>query len=137
MLVAVYGTLKRGYSNNRILRNSTFVAEGVVRGFKLFDSSFPVAAPSDNDCIRVEVFDIGEPGTPACDNTLYNLDALEGYRESMPESSMYHRKEVQVICDNGVTTTGNMYVGNPLFWRDFKGMREEPKDDSGMYYWHR
>lgn len=138
MLAIVYGTLKRGYGNNRILRNSTFVSEGIVRGFKLFNSGFPVAAPSENDCIRVEVFDIGNPEEDkSASATLYNLDSLEGYREDNLEGSMYHRKEVTVLMDDGMSTSGNMFIGNPSFWRDFKTMREEPKDDSGIYYWSR
>lgn len=131
MLVATYGTLKRGHNNwNYHLKGrSTFISEGVVRGFKLYYAGFPVAAPSNGDCIKVEVFDIGDQK-----DVLQGLDRLEGYREDHLEGSMYHRIEVDVHTDKGTITTG-MYVGNPESWRDFKGMREMGKDDNGIYQW--
>lgn len=139
MLIATYGTLKRGYGNNRILQapNCKFVSDGVVRGYKLFNSGFPVSSESGTDCIRVEVFEIGDPDTEGdALVTLNRLDGLEGFRGNENPSSMYFRHQVSVVTDNG-TVESQMYVGNPSFWRGFKGMTEERQDDEGIYYWSR
>ena len=136
MLAVVYGTLKKGYSNNGFLRNATFVQGGVVRGFKLYYAGFPVAAPSEGDCIKVEVWDIGNPeNDKTATETLQRLDWLEGYREDAPDGSMYLRKPVTVFTDDGGRVEGQMYVGNSRSWRDFKAMREMGKDETGIYQW--
>lgn len=131
MLVACYGTLKRGYGNNRILSGSTFVCEGTVRGFLLYDSGFPVAAHSDTDSIKVEVWDISDNK-----ETLSRLDGLEGHRGNDNPNSMYFREVVTVHTESG-TMEANMYTGNPSFWRGFQGMRVEKQDETGTYYWSR
>lgn len=139
MFISVYGTLKRGNNNHRILQspNCKFVTEGVVRGYKLYDSGFPVSSESEGDCIRVEVFDIGDTDTEGdALVTLNRLDGLEGFRGNKNPSSMYFRHTVSVVTDNG-TVESQMYVGNPTFWREFQGMTEERQDDEGMYYWSR
>lgn len=136
MLAVVYGTLKKGYSNNGFLRNATFVQGGIVRGFKLYYSGFPVAAPSEGDCIKVEVWDIGDPTeSETAKATLRGMDSLEGYHEDAPERSMYIRQGVTIFADDGTRLEGNMYVGNARTWRDFKGMREMGKDETGIYQW--
>lgn len=134
MLVAVYGTLKKGECNNRILQggNANLLSEGVVRGFKLYDSGFPVAAHSDTDSIKVEVWDVFDDPI----KTLDRLDGLEGHRGNDNPSSMYFREVVTVHTDSG-TMEANMYTGNPTFWRGFQGMRTEKQDETGTYYWAR
>lgn len=133
MLVAVYGTLKAGYGNNRILQgNAHKIADGIVRGFKLYDSGFPVAAHSENDSTKVEVWDVWDNAIA----TLDRLDSLEGHRGNDNPSSMYFREKVVVHTDSG-TMEANMYTGNPTFWRGFQGMRTERQDEAGIYYWSR
>lgn len=135
MLVATYGTLKTGYSNNRCLNGSPSIGMGIVRNFKLFNSGFPVASPSSGDSINVEVFDIGDPTTSiAAGSTLIRLDNLEGYHPDYPNQSMYHRHEVTVHTQEG-DVTASMYVGNPKYWHDFTGHKEMGKDDNGVYQW--
>lgn len=130
MLVAVYGTLKRGYGNNRYLASSRYVCDGVVRGYQLFNSGFPVAAPSTNDTISVEVWDIGDD-----EHTLKGMDSLEGYRgEASRDTNMYNRETVSVLTDDG-TMQCNMYVGSDASWRGFQGMTLCPINDEGHYEW--
>jgi gamma-glutamylcyclotransferase (GGCT)/AIG2-like uncharacterized protein YtfP len=141
VLISVYGTLKQGYGNNRILQggNAVKVSEGVVRGFLLYDSGFPVAAHSDMDSIKVEVWDIGDvedPNDSEAVVTLNRLDGLEGHRGNDNPNSMYFREVVTVHTEGG-TLEANMYTGSPTFWRGFQGMRTERQDDTGIYYWDR
>ena len=123
MLVAVYGTLKRGYGNHRLLEGATFVEEDIVTGYDLTFSygvgSFPVAMEGSGD-VLVEVFDIGDD-----DVILSRLDALEG----VPH--MYTREEVVTNDARKV----NMYVGNPdCFSHE---MIPVPLNSDGIFEWRR
>lgn len=133
MLVAVYGTLKRGYSNNRLLSgpNCEYVRDIVVQGYKLYNSGFPVAAPSPRHSIRAELWEIDDPdNNPIAKETLRRLDSLEG------EGSMYNRVFIHQPDENAIHTNFYMYVGHPNFW-PFERMKEQPVDAEGIYYWQR
>lgn len=135
MLVVVYGTLKRGYGNNRLLK-AVFLSECIVDGFKLYNSGFPVAAVSAGESIKGEVWDIGDHVEGVGKQTLYNLDRLEGCRGD--DSSMYNRHHVVAYGDGGMLYHCDMYVGNPKYWREFNTLRECPKDENNnSYYWSR
>lgn|SRR5690348_4803270 len=118
MKVFVYGTLKQGYGNNRLLDKAKFVENAVIPGFKLYDSGFPVAAPDEFSAVSGEIWDISGDHQ---ERTLFNLDSLEG------EGRMYNRQEV------GEDTY--MYVGHPRFW-DFDKMKECPNKQN-IYTWSR
>ena len=73
-LVAVYGTLKRGYGNHRWAEadGAEFVSEGHTdKRFWMFDGPFPRVIDNGSDGIAVEVFKI--PDKPI------NMDMLEGH----------------------------------------------------------
>ena len=131
MYVIVYGTLKSGKSNNHVLDGATFIGDCLVRDHKLYNSGFPVACPSKGDTLVGEVWQIDTEK-----DTLRRLDGLEGHRGNHADSgSMYFRHTVTAYLENG-NIEGDMYVGNPHTWRDFKGMKECPIDDKrGAYIW--
>lgn len=125
MLVAVYGTLKRGYGNHRLLSEATFIDTDVVMDFDLAFSgsvgSFPVAMRTDDGSkVVVEVFDIGDD-----DSILRRLDSLEGV------PWMYTREEVVTADGRKV----NIYVGTEECFG--KGGIPVPLNDAGMYEWKR
>lgn len=131
MLVAVYGTLKRGYGNNRLLSSSEFVCDDLVKGFLLNYSgspgSFPVAMPDENSSIKVEVWNIGDD-----ESTLRSLDSLEGV------PYMYERHTVQT--EDGLTC--EMYVGTDSFWNEPRGsewerIHNKVPHENGVYEWRR
>jgi len=123
MLAVCYGTLKQGYNNHRVLSSSTSsgravkVADGVVHGYELYDSGFPVAAASDDGSVVVEVYEV---------DTLERLDMLEGFPH------MYLRKEIEVDSNVG-KITGWMYYGNPRCW-DYSKM-QLCDHENGLYNW--
>lgn len=123
MKIAVYGTLKKGYGNNRLLADATFIEEKIIKGYKLYYSggvsSFPVAAHSPDDKMSAEIFDIGE--TP--NSILRNMDWLEG------NGFMYHR----TIIDMGDDV--QMYVGHDDYWQFDQATEVKPTD--GIYKWNR
>lgn len=90
-LFFVYGTLQRGYGNNSILRDSTFIQSDVTEGrYYLGDVGYPYAFPKyrvsswiNDDCllpVRGEVWEVEDP------KVVQRLDWLEG------EGHHYHRR---------------------------------------------
>jgi gamma-glutamylcyclotransferase (GGCT)/AIG2-like uncharacterized protein YtfP len=73
--VAVYGTLREGFSNHRLLETSTLLGADVLNGFEMYTAGgFPVIYPTNNDdSIVIEVYECS-------DETLNGpLDSLEGH----------------------------------------------------------
>jgi len=86
--VFVYGTLKEGQSNHRLLNRSLFTGRDAAPGILYTGPAFPMA---------IEIGSLtGDPVVPMIngelyevdDNTLENLDRLEGHPD------FYERKEV-------------------------------------------
>ena len=74
MLVAVYGTLKGGYGNNYLLKNSKLISEEVIVGFEMYSvGGFPVIYKKEGCPITIEVYEVSE------DILTGSLDALEGH----------------------------------------------------------
>ena len=80
--IFVYGTLKRNYSNYRVIErsNGVFRGECSLPGFQLFDLGYFPGALVGNGTIHGEVFNV---------DSLEELDALEGY------PTFYDRMKVQ------------------------------------------
>lgn len=116
MFLFVYGTLKKGFGNNRILQSSEFVSEAVTRDpFVLFRSGFPVMMREPNDAIvdrywlpvQGEVYSVRHPEVWA------RLDNLEG----VPH--MYLRGKTIVCLHSrgpGSQVEVETYIGNPELW---------------------
>ncbi len=103
--VAVYGSLRQGFGNHRLLAESELVRSGWLPGFELLDiGPFPGAVRCKSDSsIFVEVYAVDN-------NTLQKLDHLEGYVEGKPAESLYLRKSYQ--CANGINLSLYLYNGN-------------------------
>lgn len=126
-LVFVYGTLKQGFCNHRLLENATYLGRGETRVQYswLKRTGFPVVVKRPRGADHQKVGKIvGE--VYACDlATMANLDALEsnGY--------MYQREQVAVcLREQHVSEAMNnharynpykpcwMYIGCEDYWRD-------------------
>lgn len=115
MRVFVYGTLKRGKTNHRLLEKSKFIGEAyTVDCFNMYTVGFPVLmkTATGGHSVLGEVYEID-------DNTLEHLDALES------NGRMYEREQVPVVYadnvtdayDNGVVENGVwVYIGKPEYW---------------------
>lgn len=81
--VFVYGSLRAGMYNHKVMGKSEFVAEGYLPFFEMFQvSSFPAIVPG-HGCVKGEVYLVD-------DATLARLDRLEGHPR------MYKRELVTV-----------------------------------------
>lgn len=97
--VAVYGTLKAGYSNHRLLETSEFIGTGKTK------SSYPLEVEGlpylhdmegEGEQVTVEVYDV----TP---ETFQRLDLLEG------QPDFYKRKVIPVSMHDWSTTYAWVY----------------------------
>lgn len=81
-LVFVYGTLKSGYGNNRILKGSKLVAEATTEDdFLLTDTGFPYLIPQNALTATEGVTTApvrGELWEVTSEDVMDNLDSLEG-----------------------------------------------------------
>lgn len=102
-LVAVYGTLRKGFYNNSLLDNATFKDSGFLKesatmfsngGFPILSFKEGLETPSP---IRVEVFEVIDQ------RTMDRLDSLEGY------PNWYNRTEREFTLDNGSVVTAWIY----------------------------
>lgn len=97
----VYGTLKRGYGNNRILQQSStaqFIEEGVTAPeFNLYHlGGFPGVTENGETAIHGEIWSVQDSETKR------RLDMLEGYRKDDPTGGLYNKKTIE-INDKQVT----------------------------------
>lgn len=106
-LIAVYGTLRKGYGNNRYLGDSKLVDSGWTKEkYKLTASGIPFVTTNEQiSKIRVEVYDVTSEQLPT-------VDSLEGYNPKNHEGSWYKRIPIQIELDNKQEITASIYFGD-------------------------
>lgn len=100
--VFVYGTLRRGERNHRLLENTRYVSELDLPGFQLFTlGRFPFILPDESgqSIIRVEHFMVS-PGV------LAQLDRLEDYYGPSHPDNLYDR----ITASSPAGASGWLYV---------------------------
>jgi gamma-glutamylaminecyclotransferase len=91
-LMAVYGTLKKGYSNSYLLHDASFVGSGVTADkYPMVSNGIPFVIEDKGVGynIKVEVYRVNA-------DTLANIDRLEGH------PNWYERKQVKIHCKGKV-----------------------------------
>ena len=87
MNIAVYGTLKRGMVNHKLLSDSVFIGDDHLANVVLYDlDEFPAAKIEPSDGIHVEVYEVSQ-------KALSMLDALEEVDHEYPEKGLYRRAQ--------------------------------------------
>ena len=123
VLVSVYGTLKEGWGNHRLL-NRTPVIKGHIGIDKLDGVGFPIIKLGNNYRLNVEVYEVN-PGD------LSNLDSLEGYREGQVPT-FYDRKRTDVTLVDGSKLNTFVYE----YVSDFSNSIEsECENVDGVHNW--
>lgn len=105
--VFVYGTLRKGYGNHRLLETANFVSNGTTKEkYTMFASGIPyVNKHIPNTNIVGEVYEVN-------DKELVRLDQLEGYDPSRHEESWYKRELINVITENGNSVEAYIYFND-------------------------
>ena len=99
--VAVYGSLKKGFGNHRLLAHIEANTKDVVQGFDMYSlGGFPGIKKGEGS-IAVELYEVD-------DTTLSRLDSLEGYRKGA-DNTFYDR--LTVTTDSGAETLIYVYMG--------------------------
>jgi gamma-glutamylaminecyclotransferase len=106
MKVFVYGTLKRGYHNHRLLAGAKYLGEANLNGpHILLDAGFPVCVklPTGAGLVTGELYEVTA-------EQLKRLDQLEG------EGRMYHRRKRKFTTPEGKCRAW-IYLGDKDYWR--------------------
>lgn len=89
MKLFVYGTLKRGYGNHRLMYGAEYLGNGFIKDFVVHDfGRCPGIRPSEGGVVHGELFEVP-------DDILPRLDRLEGHYPDNPERSLYRRTETR------------------------------------------
>lgn len=123
VLVSVYGTLKQGWGNHRLLERDP-VTTGTIGISKLGGRGFPIVKLGDTYKLNVEVYEV-DP------RDLLRLDGLEGYTEGR-EPTFYDRKTVDVTLADGSSLNTFVYEYVSDFANDIV---DECKHENGIYNW--
>ena len=91
-LIFVYGTLKQGFGNHRLLAGSKFLGTGSTnKKFAMYSIGFPFVCKDEPiSQIHGELYQVD-------DEILQNLDNLEGHPD------WYRREKVKIYLDDGNT----------------------------------
>lgn len=112
----VYGTLKEGHGNNRLLEGSKKIGVGITKKkFGMYSRHIPyVVDDEETTNIKGELYEISN-------STLSRCDLLEGHPR------FYERKLIDVIVDNTFYKAW-CYINNNIHKNDMKNVL------SGEYY---
>jgi gamma-glutamylcyclotransferase (GGCT)/AIG2-like uncharacterized protein YtfP len=98
----VYGTLRKGMSNNikdRIVNDVQWIGEAEIRG-RLYDiGNYPGAVPADNEdkaYVKGEILKLNNPET-----ILKILDDYEGIDPDKPDDCEYRRGQYKICLPDG------------------------------------
>lgn len=105
----VYGTLMRGNSNHFLMRNSKYVANGTIDGYKMYElGSFPGIRPAEESRVRGELYLVP-------DEDFEDIRSLEG------DGYLYIQQEVEVNCPG----KGNAKAITFVYNHECKGIYRE------------
>ena len=112
--MAVYGTLRRGGRNERLLDGATLLGRGSVAGGLhemvtegIRPYPYPGLIAGENGRVVVEVVRLANEGQ------LARLDALEGYDPAEEASSEYVRRRVAIVGGPVAEAWVYLYAGPP------------------------
>jgi gamma-glutamylcyclotransferase (GGCT)/AIG2-like uncharacterized protein YtfP len=113
-VIAVYGTLRRGGQNHRLLDGAQFLGSGriqgrlhVVRAATRRPYAYPLLLPDDSERVVVELYRLVDA------HMLRNLDRLEMYDPADEAASEYVRRSVSVLGARVATAQAYFYNGSP------------------------
>jgi gamma-glutamylcyclotransferase (GGCT)/AIG2-like uncharacterized protein YtfP len=86
MKLFVYGTLKQGRSNHRLMHGAKFLGKAYILGYQLHQC--PAITPKEGGIVYGELYEVES-------SHVAMLDKFEGHNSHHPESSLYKRTEMK------------------------------------------
>lgn len=97
MKLFVYGTLKTGHGNNRLVADGEFLGDAITESpFVLFNCGFPMMVAFTEDAIKFPLLPVMGEVWKINDDQLRRVDALEGH------PNWYNRQPISVLLNDGV-----------------------------------
>lgn len=110
-LVAVYGTLRKGFHNHKLLRHSNCLGSGqTIEQYAMVCTGIPYVLPGhreDGYNIHVEVYAVD-------DSVLASLDRLENHPD------WYQRAKTKISLDNGLVADAWLYFNDVEITNDMR-----------------
>jgi len=105
--VFVYGTLRKGRGNNRLLEDTVFIGKGkTTNKYHLTAGGLPYVSKSKSTSQVVgEVYEV-------TDQQLKRLDMLEGYDPNNHNGSWYKREIIDITLDDGNKEKAALYFND-------------------------
>ena len=128
-LVAVYGTLRRGFNNHGLIRDANFLDSGhTVKEYAMICEGIPYVKSNHTEGknIAVEVYAVSN-------EQFRDMDRLEGH------PTWYTRKEVPITLDNGIVAQAWLYfndtvdVENKPLYADYSSYRLPPQHHTSIF----
>jgi gamma-glutamylcyclotransferase (GGCT)/AIG2-like uncharacterized protein YtfP len=129
--IFVYGTLKRGQSNDPLLQGSRFLGPAITTTrYRMIASVFPVLLSHGSGLtVKGELYEVDM-------ETRNRLDRLERVRDDGGGS--YERRATDVHCWNGgelLASLAEIYVGNPARWQQMPWPEWRVTNSTGQLEW--
>lgn len=124
--VFVYGTLKEGYGNHRILANATKIGPAITTndGYIMADGGFPWSIPDGKFHVKGELYLVND------EETMNYLDRLEGV------PSLFDHHYTTVRTEDGEVHETMMYVAANRHWESLKQRKQFVKpNDNNILEW--
>ena len=113
-LLAVYGTLKKGYANHTCVKHLPFVGKATSVGhFTMYDGAFPVVVEEPYHRVAVELFSFED------EKDIAKADQLENHPD------WYERKQFPFLTEDGTEVQAWMYVMPRHRWDRHKKVRTD------------
>lgn len=121
--VFVYGTLKEGFGNHRVLSSSRKVGEAITcsDSYSMIDGGFPTVVLGGKFHVKGELYEVVD------ERVMRNLDMLEG----VPTLFDHHKTQVKVDSD---VYDALMYVGANPKW--INGRNQVIPNEENVLEWH-
>lgn len=102
MKIAVYGTLKEGHSNHRVIKGAKYLGEFTTKPeYRMYSfGGFPAITLTGDTPIRCEIYDVED------EDMLNGIFNLEGYRGEGNDRNFYDLK----IIDTPYGRAGIFYI---------------------------
>ena len=100
MKLFVYGTLKRGFGNNRCLKSARFIGAAISTAacYRMHDAGFPILVDDPLGArVRGELYEVDRATLTACDHL-----------EQHPY--WYRRRKRRFVADDGTTYKAWVYI---------------------------